>query len=440
MADRAMQEQMTNRIQRDNEGLIAFIADSPCAYQAVEQVSERLEKIGYHRQAENESWQAGKDRGYVVRNGSSLIAYQTPKSAHFKGFRIVCAHTDSPSFKVKENPEQTDANGYIKINVEKYGGMILNTWLDRSLSVAGRIVCAQEGRLAVHNVDLKSPALIIPNLAIHMTRGSDEKGFSVQTDMQPIAGAQQLYKRLAKAAGVQSPADILGADLFLYNTQPGCLICADTAEHALVCAPRLDDLQCVYAAMTGFLGADASLLPAEDGYIRVLALFDNEEVGSLTRQGAASDFLEMTLHNIADMLEMTASDYRHMLAESFMISADNAHAVHPNHAERADITNRPHLNAGIVIKYHGGQKYTTDAWTGAYVKQICRKNDIPYQTYQNHSDVAGGSTLGNIALGNVSIPAADIGAAQLAMHSAYETAGAADTVHMIDFMQAFWEA
>lgn len=401
-----------------NKELLDFIKMSPTAYQAVENVADKLREKGF------------TDESFTVRNGSSLIAWKIPEGVSadkLKGFHIVCAHTDSPMFKLKENAEVADGNGYLKLNVEKYGGMIVNTWLDRPLSVAGRVVSEKNGVLAVDSVDLKKPLYIIPNLAIHMTRGGEEKSLSIQTDLQPI-GDKGLYTLLAEEAGCDEN-DILGTDLYLYNIQEGCI--AGSSE-SLVCAPRLDDLQCVYTALKGFEEAESS------SYINVLGIFDNEEVGSLSRQGAASDYLKNTLMDIAEALGISKGRYRAMFEESFMVSADNAHAVHPNHPEKADIVNKPKLNGGVVIKYHGGQKYTTDAYTGAYVKQICRNNNIPYQVYNNNSDIAGGSTLGNLVQGNVSIPAADIGAAQLAMHSCFETAGAEDTKWLYKFMKAFY--
>lgn len=416
-----------------NKELLNFIKESPTAYQAVGNAAISLKAKGFLDCGKNCSRENAEELsgGFTVRNGSSLISWKIPDSTGIdgiKGFHIVCAHTDSPMFKLKENAENTDGNGYVKLNVEKYGGMIVNTWFDRPLSVAGRIVSEKDGTLESYNVDLKKPLYIIPNLAIHMTRGGDEKPLSIQSDLQPI-GDKGLYKLLAENAGCEEN-DILGTDLYLYNIQEGCI--AGNSE-SLVCAPRLDDLQCVYTALKGFEEAESS------SYINVLGIFDNEEVGSLSRHGAASDYLSNTLMNIAEALGISGSRYRAMLEESFMVSADNAHAVHPNHPEKADTVNRPKLNGGIVIKYHGGQKYTTDAYTGAFVKQICRSNNIPYQIYHNNSDIAGGSTLGNLVQGNISVPAADIGAAQLAMHSCFETAGAEDTKRIYDFMKAFYE-
>lgn len=400
--------------------LLEFIKLSPTAYQAVDSVKSMVEKVSGAQ--------------CLVRNGSSLIAYKMPKEKA-KGFRIVCAHTDSPMFKIKENAETKDGNGYIKLNVEKYGGMIVNTWLDRPLSVAGRVVYEDGTGLKSVNVDLEKPLFIIPSLAIHMSRGNDEKSLSIQTDLQPIgdAGLMELVaKKVSGVVGNGVTKDcILGTDIYVYSCQPGCVVGSD---ESYICAPRLDDLQCVFAATKAWVEADSS------EYIDVLAVFDNEEVGSLSVQGASSDFLKSVLEEISEQLELTKSEFREILDESFMVSADNAHAVHPNHPEKADPTNKPRINEGLVIKYHGGQKYTTDAYTGAMVKKLCKDNNIPYQTYHNNSDIAGGSTLGNLVMANVSIPAVDIGAPQLAMHSVCETVGTKDTLSLLRFMKCFYSA
>lgn len=416
-----------------NKGLLEFIESSPVSYQTVDTITKRLKNAGFCDICDsdfNESVKGRCAKIYSIRAGSSLIAMKFPENSEIrpKGFHMVCAHTDSPMFKIKENAEHTDANGYCKLNTEKYGGMIVNTWLDRPLSVAGRVVFENDGELNTRNVDLKQPLYIIPNVAIHMIRGLDEKPLSIQTDLQPIGG-EGLYEMLAKEAGCKDVSDILGTDLYLYNVQNGCILGSDSQ---FVCSPRLDDLQCVYTALEAFLAADS------DDYINVFGVFDNEEVGSLSRQGAASDFLKRILDMTSEALDLSAQEYVQMLDKSFMVSADNAHAVHPNHPEKADIVNRPKLNGGVVIKYHGGQRYTTDAYSGAFIKQICKNNRIPYQIYHNNSDIAGGSTLGNLIQANVSVKAADIGAAQLAMHSSYETAGAEDTLNMYKFMKLFY--
>lgn len=411
-----------------------FIKESTTAFQAVAETAKRLEAAGYKRVCEEDVWslKAG-DKKYVVRNDSSMIAFAIPDKEQLGGFHMVCAHSDSPSFKIKENPEITVENSYLKLNVENYGGMIKESWLDRPLSVAGRIVVRTEGiSLETKLVDMKKPLFIIPSLAVHMKRGGEKDGeLNTQLHLLPLAGTkpekEAINKMLAKEVGVKA-GDILGADLYVYPVaEPMCM----GLSEELIGAPRLDDLSCVYCGLRALLTSDFG------DKVSVLAVFDNEEVGSQTMQGAASDFLLSVLRRIAASF---GQELDRLLATSFLISADNAHALHPNYTEKADPTNRPIMNKGIVIKYHGAQKYTTSAYSGAFVKAICEAEKIPYQTYHNRSDVAGGSTLGNIALTSVSVPAADIGIAQLAMHSAFETMGGEDLEHMVHFMKAFYEA
>ena len=411
-----------------------FIKESTTAFQAVAETTKRLEAAGYERVYEEDAWslKAG-DKKYVVRNDSSMIAFAIPNKELPGGFHMVCAHSDSPSFKIKENPEITVENSYLKLNVENYGGMIKESWLDRPLSVAGRVVVRTEGiALETKLVDMKKPLFIIPSLAVHMKRGGEKDGeLNTQLHLLPLAGTkpekEALNKMLAKEVGVKAE-DILGADLYVYPVaEPVCM----GFSEELIGAPRLDDLSCVYCGLQALLTSDFC------DKVSVLAVFDNEEVGSQTMQGAASDFLLSVLRRIAVSFGL---DIDRLLAASFLVSADNAHALHPNYTEKADPTNRPVLNKGVVIKYHGAQKYTTSAYSGAFVKAICEAEKIPYQTYHNRSDVAGGSTLGNIALTSVSVPAADIGIAQLAMHSAFETMGGEDLEHMVHFMKAFYEA
>ncbi len=412
--------------------MLTFIQNSPTCYQAVENAGQELEMAGYGQLQENERWELTMGgKYYVTRNGSSLIAFQLP-AVKPKGFHMIASHSDSPCFKLKENPEITVEDAYMKLNVEKYGGMILSTWMDRPLSVAGRVVLA--GGAGVRNVAVSRDLLIIPNMAIHMNPDIN-KGmeYNVQTDMLPLyaeGGGKSLMELVAEEMGIW-PEDILGSDLFLYNREEGRRF---GARGEFICAPRLDDLACVYTSL------QAMLRGKPQAYANLLVVFDNEEVGSATKQGAASTFLQDTLMRIAESLKMTREDYSRILADSFMISADNAHAVHPNHPEKADPTNRPYLNKGIVIKYHGGQKYTTDAVSAAMIKDICMQAGVPWQNYANRSDIAGGSTLGNISAAQVSVSTADIGLAQLAMHSAYETAGAEDIGYMMRMMECFYGA
>lgn len=431
--------------------LLAFIEKSPSCFHAVENIRELLEEQGFAELDEREDWAPEAGRGYyVVRNGSSLIAFRLPEGIAAgsaapggirsikgtEGFHIAAAHSDSPSFKVKEAPETAVENRYVRLNTEKYGGMILSTWLDRALSVAGRAAVRQKGEIVTKLVNIDKDLLVIPNVAIHMNRDMNNGvAYNPQTDMLPLyagcAGGKKdnaLMKRVAKAAGVK-PEDILGHDLFLYVREKG-RIWGENGEFVL--SPRLDDLQCVFAAVKAFSRS------VPERYINVCAVFDNEEVGSGTKQGADSTFLEDTLWRLSESLGACRSEYLRWLAGSFLISADNAHAVHPNHPEKADPTNRPYLNGGIVIKYHGSQKYATDALSAARMKELCLRADVPFQSYANRSDIPGGSTLGNISTSHVSVSSVDIGLPQLAMHSAVETGGVKDTGYAVDMLKVFY--
>lgn len=416
--------------------MLDFIEKSPSVFHVTANVCSRLNENGAVCLKENENWNLEPGKAYyVVRNDSALIAFRIPKTEELKGFHAAAAHSDSPSFKIKENPEMPVEKQYVVLNTEKYGGLILSAWMDRPLSAAGRIAVEGKEGITTKLVNVDQDLLVIPNVAIHMNREMN-KGveYNPQVDMLPLyagsaeEGACSLLEKAAQSAGVQME-EILGHDLFLYVRDKGRMIGADGE---FVLSPKLDDLQSVFALVTAFCES------ASESYVNVCAVFDNEEVGSGTRQGADSTFLEDVLWRICEAMHRTKEQYLRMLADSFLISADNAHAVHPNHPEKADPTNRPYLNGGIVIKYHGSQKYTTDAQSAAKIKSICRRAGVPYQTYANRSDIAGGSTLGNISAAHVSISAADIGLPQLAMHSAVETAGSKDTWYAIQALKEFW--
>lgn len=419
---------------KTSKEMLTFVSESPSCFHAVHNLAELLKENGFEEKKETEAF-ALQEGGsyYVIRNGSSILAFTLPKG-DAKGFHITAAHSDSPCFKVKENPQMDVEKQYVKLNVEKYGGMIDSTWLDRPLSVAGRVVVKEEDRLVTKLVNADRDLLVIPNVAIHMSRDMN-KGveYNAQTDLLPLYGGadskESFEKLLAQEADVEEDK-LLGYDVYLYNRDKGHLL---GAEQEFILAPRLDDLQCAYGCMRAL--AESS--PAE--YINVCVVFDNEEVGSGTKQGADSTFLADCLGRICRALGKDEDAYQRMLAESFVISADNAHAVHPNHPEKADPTNRPYLNGGIVIKFHGSQRYTTDAFSGARMKDICNRADVPYQTYHNRSDVPGGSTLGNISTAHVSVDTVDIGLPQLSMHSACETAGVKDTEYLIQAMKCFYK-
>ncbi len=428
--------------------LMEFLDGSLTSYHAIQNVRRLLLREGYVELSEREIWKLDAGGKYfVVRNDSSMMAFCLPTDSvdKIKGYHVYAAHSDSPAFKIKESPEMEKEGVYVSMNTEKYGGMILSTWFDRPLVIAGRVCVENEGALETYPVQLKENTCMIPSLAIHMNREANSgMAFSAQNDMAPLLGmtgnSDMSSKGMIKAmlaetlndmtGGDYRAEDILSYDLFVENCEKAVLA---GMENEFIMTPRYDDLACVFAGCKGIMHA------RPERYIDVLAIFDNEEVGSLTRQGADSTFLRDTLQNIADGLGISANACRTWIADSFLLSADNAHACHPNQGGKADLTNRPYLNKGVVLKYHGGQKYATDAYSAAYVKRLCRQNDIPLQTYANHSDIPGGSTLGNLAMAQVSMAAADIGLPQLSMHSACETAGARDIEHLIRLAKAFYK-
>lgn len=418
-----------------NSALFDFISASPTAFHATKTTAEMLRAAGYTELCESRVWKFEPGRGYfVTRNASSLIAFRY-FGAEYDGYMITAAHGDSPAFKIKENP-MLDGQYYLRLSTEKYGGMLCSTWMDRPLSVAGRVTLRTDNGIAVKNVDLGEPAAIIPSVAIHMNRNAnDNASFNAATDMLPLYSlgkddAPDLRARLATALGV-SEGDIITTDLIVYNPAAGI------EWNGLISAPRLDDLQCVYASLAAFIGSGQSTAPTRS--MPVFCLFDNEEVGSQTKQGAASTFLSDLFDRICAAAGIEIAEHRRRIANSFMVSCDNAHAVHPNHPEYADRNHSVYMNRGIVIKYNASQRYTSDALSSALFRLICEKAGVPVQSYTNRADMPGGSTLGNIANTQVSLNTVDIGLAQLAMHSSFETAGALDTEYMIEALTEFFK-
>lgn len=412
-----------------NKRLFDYISACPTAYHAVAHTAKLLEEKGYTQLLESEKWNLKEGKGYyVTRNGSSLIAFRVP-AKDFSGFMMTASHGDSPSFKIKENPEVTDGR-FIRLSVEKYGGMLCSTWMDRPLSVAGRITVRTVDGFETRLVDLKDFSAIIPNVAIHMNRNAnDGMSYNAAVDMLPLFGENvdsgSFMARVAESAGVDKE-DIITTDLFVYNMDDG------REWGAFISAPRLDDLQCAFSALTAFEESENS------ESIPVYCLFDNEEVGSGTKQGAASTFLYDVLYRINAVLGGDGEDMLRRIANSFLVSCDNAHSVHPNHPEFSDKNHTVVMNGGIVVKYNANQKYTTDAVSSALFRLICREAEVPVQSYANRADMPGGSTLGNISNTQVSLNAVDIGLAQLAMHSALETAGARDTEYMVKALKCFY--
>lgn len=413
--------------------LLTFLENSPTSFHAVENMAARLRGEGFEELKEADCWsiEAG-GRYFVTRNMSSLIAFRVP-GKDFTGFQIISSHSDSPTFKIKENPEMKVEGHYVKLNVEKYGGMLCAPWFDRPLSIAGRLVVRTADGLQTKLVNVDRDLVMIPNLAIHMNRQvNDGYAYNAQSDMLPLYGGEAaagtLMKTIAQSAGV-AEEDILGHDLYLYNRMKGSVWGA--GEEFFSCG-RIDDLQCAFGSLEGFLaGGNAHS-------VSVHAVLDNEEVGSTTKQGAASTFLLDTLKRLNTALGRTEEQYLTALASSFMVSADNAHGVHPNYTDKADPTNRPYLNGGIVIKFNANQKYTTDAVSAAVFRSVCEKAGVPVQTFTNRSDMAGGSTLGNISNTHVALNTVDIGLPELAMHSPYETGGVLDTEYLIRAAKEFF--
>ena len=415
-----------------------FIAASPTAFQACQTISGCLSSAGFEELSETSRWNLRKGGKYfIARNHSALLAFSIPENPSFTGhFHIIASHGDSPMLKIKYEPELGMEGAYVRLNVEKYGGLLMAPWFDRPLSIAGRVIICDGKETKEVLLDFGRDLVLIPSLAIHMDREvNNGHTYKMQKELLPVfaLGKPQdsFLTLLQKELGEMglAKAEILDYDLFVYNRMAGSVWGAD---NEFLSAPRLDDLMCVYGSLEGFLTAE------KQESICVYAMLDNEEVGSLTRQGADSGFLHDTLRRIVAGLGGDEEDFYISLAKSFLLSADNAHALHPAFPDTADPVQRPLMNGGIVIKYHAGQKYCTDAVSGAFVRMLCKTADVPYQVYINHSNIAGGSTLGNISTSQAAIRAADIGLAQLAMHSCYETAGTADLGYLARLSKEFF--
>ena len=402
------------------QNLIQYLSESPTPYHAVAAQCERLEAAGYRRLTEAQVWKLEAGEGYyLTRNDSALIAFRLPKRGG-KRFMMTASHSDSPALKLKDAPELPAVNGMKRLNVEVYGGALLAPWFDRPLGVAGRLVVRTENGVETRLVDCGRDLAMIPSLAIHFDRKAN-LGHEIhpQAELAPVYGldgAPNLLAIAAETADVRE-GDILAHDLILYNRQKPTVW---GAENEFLSAGKLDDLACAHASLEGFLAA------GESDSIPVHVVFDNEEIGSSTLQGASGTFLRDTLTRIAHALGWTEEDALAAFAQSFLLSADNAHAAHPNRTECADPVTRPRLNGGVVLKFSGAQRYATDAVSAAVVRSAGALAGVPIQTFVNHSDHPGGTTLGNLSVQQVAVRTADVGIAQLAMHSPYETCGSAD--------------
>ena len=402
-----------------------FLDHSHSPYHAVANLAARLDADGYTRLSEGADWQLEKGgKYYFTRGGCAVFAFRIP-TADPVGFTIAAAHSDRPSFKLKENGVLEGK--YTRLSVEGYGGMLIGTWLDRPLSLAGRVQVATEHGAEKCLVDIDRDLLLIPNVAIHMNRQvNDGYKWNPAVDTIPLAGGKQGAGKLRQILEEQAGGRILGHDLYLYIRQKSSVWGLD---EEFLSSAALDDLECAWGCTQGFLQA------APSGSIPVLCIFDSEEVGSGSVQGAGSTLLEDVLARIC---QAGGWDLRQMVAQSFMVSADNAHALHPNHPEFSDANHAPVLGGGVVIKYNAALSYCTDGVAAGIFRKICEKAGVSVQHYCNRADLPGGSTLGHISLGHVSVPTVDIGLAQLAMHSSFETASIADAAALEQAMAAYY--
>jgi len=422
--------------------LIDFLYESPTAFQAVRNVKAALIRKGFKQLHRGESWNLEKGgRYFTTKNASSLVAFIVGTGKIEKeGYRIIAAHTDSPALKIKPSPEMLGQGNYLKLNVETYGGPILSTWMDRPLSLAGRVSLRSENvmRPEVKYINIRKPIMIIPNLAIHLNRTVNEgKEFNKQIDMLPILRLVEekfekdnyLKNLLAKHLHVETN-DILDFDLNLYEFERGSII---GENNEFISAGRIDDLSMVHA------GIDALFNSRTAKSTNVMICFDNEEVGSGTKQGAASPFLKDVLKRVTWAQSTQRDAFYRAKINSFGISADNAHAIHPNLPENYDPILQPKMNEGPVIKVNANQKYTTDALSSATFEMLCEKAGVPVQKYVNRSDIAGGSTLGSISSSQLDIRMADVGNAMLAMHSIRELYGVKDHYYMKQVFDEFYK-
>ena len=411
----------------DIKSLQNFLDNSVSSYHAAANLSRMLLDQGYQRLYEHTPWELIPGGKYfLVRGGTAVIAFRIPQG-EITGFMMSASHSDRPTFKVKENAESVGA--YTKMLVERYGGMLISTWLDRPLSIAGRVVVETEQGVQSKLLNIDRDLLMIPNVAIHMNRNAnDGYKWNPAVDTLPLVGGKDAKGKFTELLEEAAGGKILGHDLYLYIRQKSSIW---GLNEEYISSAALDDLECAWACTQGFLAAP------ETAAIPLLCVFDNEEVGSSSAAGAAGDLLEGVLVRICESMEL---DIFTLLANSFMVSADNGHALHPNHPELADAANAPILGGGVVLKFNASQRYCTDGFSAAVFRRICNRAEVPTQTYCNRADIAGGSTLGNISLHHVSVPTVDIGVAQLAMHSCYETGSVADAVHLKNALAAFYGA
>ena len=423
--------------------LLDFLDASPVNFLAAQNIATELEKAGYRKLDPREPIGIVKagDKLYVTKNDSSVYAFHIGRQPMAEaGFRMICAHCDSPTFRIKPNAEMLCEGGIVKLNTEVYGGPIMSTWFDRPLTIAGRVIVRGENALSPTTLLLhvKRPLLQISNLAIHFNRQvNDGVKLSKQKDMLPILGiindelekGNLLMNIICGELSIK-PEQVLDFDLYLADATPACTF---GVHDEFLSSGRLDDLSMCFAGLEAMIDTDTA------DATKVLAIFDNEETGSQTKQGAGSPFLAMMLQRIALAQSGSVEAWYQAIERAFMISADNAHAWHPNYSEKYDPTNHPVLGGGPVIKFNAAQKYASDAVSAAVFAEICRQADVPCQRFVNHSDVAGGSTLGNILASSIPLRGVDMGNAILAMHSCRETGSVADHLYTVKAFTQFFK-
>lgn len=411
-----------------------FIKNSPTSFHAVSEIKKLLEENGFKELDEKKAFSINLNSKYfIIRNGNSIIAFTTPSYLESYQFNITAAHTDSPTFKLKPN-FALSMDRYNYLNTEVYGGLILNTFFDRPLNIAGRVMVKNGDHLEAKLINFNRFMCMIPNLSIHFNRDvNNGVAINPQNECLPILsednGSLDLYDAIADELGVKKE-DIVSHDLYLAILDRGMV---GGLNNEFIMAPQIDNLECAYALTMGLIGGKC-----EYNTINVMALFDSEEVGSASKSAADSKFLEDTLYRISRSMDKCLDEHMVALNNSFMISADNAHAFHPAYSHRYDPTNRVYMNDGIVIKSAANGSYTTDGYSEAIFKMLCDKAEARYQIMTNRSDVRGGSTLGHISLAHLSVSSVDIGLPQLAMHSAMETCGKYDLDDLIKVAKEFY--
>ena len=415
--------------------LMKFLDESHSMFHAIAYLARMLDDSGFIRLEEGKSWKLlPGEEYYTVRGASSLIAFAIPENRR-GGFMMAAAHCDSPTYKLRQNAVSVSTDGLARLSVEKYGGAIERSWLDRPLSIAGRVLYEDSRKVSARLIDIDRDLLVIPSVAPHLSKALSKGGdLKAHVDMLPLfsqeCSAGELNSVIAETIGIPAQ-QILATDLFLYARMPSTMI---GLNHEFIASPRLDDLECAWCCLKALIEAQDS------GAVPVMCVFNNEEVGSGTAQGADSTFLCDVLERLCSSFELSSEERHAAIAESYMVSADNAHAVHPAHPELSDANEQPQMNKGIVIKYNASQKYATDGFSAAVFISICKRAGVPVQSYSNRADLPGGSTLGHISIAHVSVPTVDIGLAQLAMHSCYEIAGAEDPAYLVAAMKEYFSS